>query len=123
MIAPDWAGYLRFRPQFAEVIDPQRYTLEWLDDEILSGRMLLWVGDKAAIIAKLEVYPTGATDIHGMIAAGDLAEIRDRLIPQAEQWARALGCIGAGISSREGWARALKGSGYSVHQIMVRKEL
>jgi hypothetical protein len=123
MIVPDWAGYLRFRTLFADTLDPQRYTIEWLDDKILAGEFKLWVGEGAAIVAKLERYPTGAMDIHGMIAAGSLEEIRGALIPMAEHWAREIGCIGAMISSREGWAKALKANGYELHQTVLRKEL
>jgi hypothetical protein len=123
MIVPDWAGYLRFRPQFEETLDPARYTIEWLDDKILTGEFKLWVGEGAAIVAKLESYPTGAMDIHGMIAAGSLEEIRGVLIPQAEHFAKSIGCIGAMISSREGWAKALKANGYELHQTVLRKEL
>lgn len=123
MIVPDWAGYLRFRSQFADTLDPARYTIEWLDDKILSGEFKLWVGEGAAIIAKIETYPTGAMDIHGMLAAGSLEEIRGVLIPQAEHWAREIGCIGAVIESRPGWAKTLKANGYELHQCSVRKDL
>lgn len=119
----DWAGYLRFRSQFEQVMDPARYTIEWLDSQILSGAFVLIVGDRAAIVFGIEEYPTGARDIHGQIAAGDLEEIVSNLIPRAEELGRAGGCIGAMISSRPGWARALKDSGYEVHQVTVRKAL
>jgi hypothetical protein len=123
MIVADWAGYCRFRDQFAEVLDPRRYRLDWLDQQILEGNFMLWVGDNAAIVASIETYPTGAKDIHGQIAAGDLEEIVNVLIPQAERDAKAMGCIGAKISSREGWGRALRGSGYEPYQLTLMKEL
>ncbi len=88
------------------------------------GRHLgLIVGDKAAIVFSVELYPTGATDIHGQLAAGDLDEIADLLIPRAEQWGRRIGCAGAIVSSRPGWARRLKASGYETYQLTVRKGL
>ena len=123
MTPPNWSGYLRFRSDFAEVIDPRLYTIEWLDEEVLAGAALLWVGRNAAIIARIKHYPTGAYDIEGLIAAGDLEEIAGELIPAAEDWGRAQGCVGAIIQSREGWARVLKGAGYSVHQVALRKGL
>jgi hypothetical protein len=119
---PDWAGYLRFRDRFAEAMDPRRYRIEWLDRHILDGTFGLIVGDRAAIIFSIETYPTGAKDIHGQLAAGEVEEIVGALIPQAEEHARSLGCIGAMISSRPGWARALSSSGYETHQLTVRKE-
>jgi hypothetical protein len=120
---PDWAGYLRFRDRFREAIDPARHTIEWLDRQILDGTFGLIVGERAAIVFSIELYPTGAKDIHGQIAAGDLDEIAGALIPRAEEWARAAGCIGAMISSRPGWARRLGGQGYSTFQVALRKEL
>lgn len=104
-------------------MDRRRYTIEWLDAEILSGRFRLIVGDKAAIVFSIEPFPTGAADLHGQVAAGDLEEIARVLIPRAEQYGRAAGCIGATISSRPGWVRLLKRSGYATYQVSVRKEL
>ena len=118
-----WAAYWRFRDQFAEVLDPERYSLEWLDGQVMSGTFKVWASANAAIIAKIEAYPTGAMDIHGLLAAGDLSEIVDTLIPQAEAWGRAVGCIGAKIESRAGWVRALKQSGWEIHQTTLRKVL
>ncbi|TFI59119.1 hypothetical protein E2493_06230 [Sphingomonas parva] len=122
-MVPDWAGYLRFRDAFAAVLDPRLYTIGWLDGEILSGNLLLWVGREAAIVAQIRRYPTGAMDVEGLIAAGDLEEIVRDLIPAGEAWGRSIGCVGAIIESREGWARVLAPHGYRVHQIALRKEL
>lgn len=123
MMVPDWAGYLHFRDAFAEVMDERYYTPEWLDDLLLVGSATFMRTDKAAIIVEIRDYPTGACDVHGIVAAGDLGDVVNVLIPQAEEWARVRGCTGAIIESREGWARALKASGYNVHQVAVRKEL
>lgn len=120
---PDWAGYCGFRAAFAEVMDERYYTLEWLDGQILDGRALFWRTDKAAIIAEIRDYPTGARDIHGLIAAGDLGDIVETLIPMAEAHGRLVGCIAAQIESRPGWVKALAPYGYGLHQSIVRKEL
>lgn len=118
---PDWAGYLTFRPAFFEVMDQRYHTLDWLDRQLLERKVHFWRSDNAAIIAEIRHYPTGAKDIHGLIAAGELSEIVEILIPAAEEWGREQGCIAAQIESRPGWARALKD--YAVHQVIVRKEL
>ena len=120
---PDWAGYLRFRDAFASVMDARYYTPDWLDGLLLTGTALFMRTDKAAIVVELRHYPTGACDVHGLVAAGDLADVVGVLIPRAEEWARQQGCVGAIIESREGWSKALKASGYDVHQVAVRKEL
>ena len=121
MIVPDWAGYLRFRDAFAAVLDPRLYTIEWLDDQVVTGRATVWIGRDAATITQIKHYPTGARDIEGLIAAGDLGEIVGELIPAAEAYARKIGCVGAIIQSREGWGRVLKPRGYAPYQIALRK--
>ncbi len=104
------------------MLDPRRYTIDWLDGEVAGGRCQVFGGDSAVIVTKLIEYPTGARDIHGMVAAGDLAEILE-LIDQAEAWGREQGCIGAEIASREAWVKIMAGSGYRMHQITICKEL
>lgn len=116
-------GYGRFRSAFAAALDPQLHSIEWLDREILEGRALYWHTDTAAIVATLKHYPTGAKDIEGLIAAGELDDIVGVLIPQAEAWARESGCVGAIIQSREGWAKVLRRHGYEPFQTAVRKVL
>lgn len=118
------ADYHRFRDQFLEAMDPRLYTGRYLDDLVLySGDAKFLCTDDAAIIFEVKVYPTGAKDVHGLIAAGNMETIVNKLIPEAEAWGRRHGCIGAIIESRSGWARALKSFGYEVHQTSVRKEL
>jgi hypothetical protein len=117
------AAYQKWRPDFAGVMDPARYSIGWLDGLIMSGQAWFWGSDKAGIVAELRHYPTGAVDIHGLVAAGDIGEIADVLIPQAEAWAKSIGCIGAVIESRPAWVKLLSGSGYEPHQTSVRKDL
>lgn len=78
--------------------------------------------DRAVIVIEVKIYPVGATEVHGLVAAGDLDAILS-LIDEAEEWGRAHGVTFAGISSRPGWARTLEGRGYRVWQTHIRKEL
>lgn len=123
MNIPDWEGYLRFRDGFAAAMDPAFHRIEELEALVLSGRALLWIGTGAAIAAEVRGHAGGARVLHGLVAAGRLAEIRDELIPAAEAWARDAGCTHAMIESRPGWARLLAPAGYEIHQVIVRKEL
>ena len=117
------SDYARFRPLFAEALDPRLYTIEHLDALLLAGRAQIWFGEAAAIVTEVRTYPTGANVIHGLVAAGDLEEIVEVLIPKAEAWGRSIGCGLAIIDSRPGWARALRARGYAPHQVAVRKTL
>lgn len=123
MILADWAGYQRFRPQFAAVTDPAFYPIEWLDFEVAQGRAWPIIGNNAALVVEVKPYPGGVRVAHGLIAAGDLEEIVSELIPAAEAWGRANGCRYGLIESREGWAKVLKSHGWQVHQISILKEL
>lgn len=122
MLFAEWQDYLRWRDSLAEAVDARFYPMGWLDAEVWSGRARFWSNADGAIIAGLRVYPTGAREVHGLVAAGDLAAIQ-ALIPWAEAWGRELGCAVVTIESRPGWARAMQHDGYAVHQIAIRKEL
>lgn len=120
---PDWAGYLSFRSAFLEVMDERYHTLDWLDGQVLDGKVQFWRSDNAALLTEIKTYPTGARDIHVVISAGDMREVIEILRPQAEAFGHSLGCIAATVESRIGWARALEPYGYETHQLTVRKEL
>ena len=115
--------YLRWRPEFAKVLDPDLYTLDWLDGRVQDGSALFACCGDAAIIVEFRTYPTGARDLHGLIAAGRLESITDVLIPQAEVFAKAQGAIATVIESRAGWMKALVKHGYEPHQTCIRKVL
>jgi hypothetical protein len=122
MMVPDWTGYLAFREAFRSVIDERYWPIDWLDQRVLDGIAKFIRSDNAAIIVEIRQYPGGATDVHGLIAAGSKDEIVNDLIPQAEAWGRENGCVAGVVESRPGWARALKPCGYEVAQVTVRKE-
>lgn len=123
-VIPDHlADYLRFRDKFQEATDPAFHPIEWLDHVMASGAAGIMATGNAAIIYEVRDYPGGAKAIHGLVAAGELAEIRDALIPRAEEWAKGIGCTHAIIESRSGWAKALKGQGYMVREVVLRKGL
>lgn len=114
--------YADWREQLGSALDPRFYTLAHLDDLITSGRAKVMASERAAIVIEPKTYPTGAVVVNGLVAAGDLDEIKT-LIAAAEQIGRDAGCIGAVIESRDGWARALKPLGYEVFQVSLFKEL
>ena len=115
--------YARWRPLFEQAIDQRFYTIEHLDRMIFDGITQIWFGEEAAIVTELKTYPTGVQVIEGIVAAGDLDEIVEHLIPKAEAWAKEFGCKFARIESREGWAKVLKKKGWEVSQTALVKEL
>lgn len=115
--------YLRFRDRLAEALDPRFYPIDWLDNQVLEGRATTIATENGCVVVEIRNYPGGAREVHGLVAAGDLDEIVERVIPAVEQMGRENGCQVACCESREGWARMLKSSGYRVHQVTLRKEL
>jgi hypothetical protein len=122
-VPTDREAYLHFRPGFAKAMDGRLYNIEYLDGIVESGAALIWWTWDSAIIAEIKEYPTGAKVVHGLVATGHLEEIVNDLIPAAEQFGREIGCIGAIIESREGWAKVLKNKGYGAHQVALWKGL
>jgi hypothetical protein len=104
-------------------MDGRLFTIEYLDTLIGQMKAQVWYGERSAIVTEIKEYPSGARVIEGVVAAGDLSEIVETLIPKAEEWGRSIGCTLALIQSRQGWARALKPAGYSPFQIAVAKQL
>lgn len=114
--------YARWRGRFAEAIDESLYPLEWLDRRVEEGSARFWANDKAAILAEIKAYPSGAREVHGMVAAGDLDAIK-ALIPLAEQFGRDCGCCRASIASHPAWARLMREEGYEMSQATIVKVL
>lgn len=116
-------SFADFRDAFADVMDPEFYPIQYLDDAIANGWIALLEEDQSAVCVEIKYYPSGRKDVHGLVAVGDMDVIINTLIPRAEQWGRERGCTGAIIESREGWLRALKPYGYDMHQVAIRKAL
>ena len=117
-----WDEYLRHRDEIADLLDPRCYSIEWLDAELTSGHAKAFGNDTAVIVVAVRIYPAGASELHGLVAAGSLDGILE-LIDEAEGWAAALGITFACIASRPGWARVLKSRGWQTHQVELRKDL
>lgn len=116
-------SYLTHREAIREAIDETLYPIEWLDEQVRSGKYRVIGTETACIVVGLKTYPSGVMDIEGIVAAGDLTEIVERLIPAAERLGKSLGCRGALVESRPGWSRSLKAYGYKLEQQRLRKGL
>lgn len=115
--------YERWRPEFAKAIDPIYGGISYLDYLVLGTRLAkFWPGENAAIVTRFS-YFLDCSIIEGLVAAGDLDEIINSLIPAAEEYGRAQGARFAVIESRAGWQKALAASGYEPHQVRLGKPL
>ncbi len=113
--------YIKFRGAIAGVLDQALYPVAWLDARVATGDVDVMATDTSCILTEFKQYPSGAWEIHGVVAVGDVNEIAGVLIPKAEQYGRDRGCVIASIASRRGWAKVLPD--YEVHQVELRKEL
>lgn len=114
--------YADWRERIGEALDTRFYTLDYLDHVIATGAATFLATERAIIVVEVKRFPAGAMVINGVVAAGELPEVL-ALIAVAEDLGRSIGCTGAMIESREGWARALKPHGYRPFQVSLFKEL
>ena len=89
---------------------------------VARGEAQLWPGRAAAMVTALEDDPCERRLLI-WLAGGALEELRDRLLPAAEDWARARGCRRMLVIGRPGWERALKPKGYAPLARLIAKEL
>ena len=112
----------RFRSEVAGLLDERFYPLAWVEAEIAEGRIATLVNDTAIIGFEAKRYPGGASELHGLFAAGDLDGVL-ALIDEVCSLARELGVTVAAIESRAGWERVLKGRGFVRDKVRIVKEL
>ena len=123
MTPEGWAAYLHWRPEFAKAIDEALYPLSWLDSQVARGEARFAYTDTAAILYEYKHYPSGAFQVEGLVAAGDVEAIVEFLIPFVEAEAAHAGAVAAQIASRPAWARVLRERGYVPYQAAIRKVL
>jgi len=119
---PNWHFYQMHRAEVGKAMDERCHTLDWLDVQILNDQARIFGSESAVIVVTVKQYPAGATELHGLVAAGELDGILP-LIDDAEYWAREAGVTFACIASRQGWERVLKTRGYTLYQQHLRKDL
>lgn len=116
------AALVRHRAEIASILDERFYPFEWVMQEIEAGRIAVMSNDTAIIGFEAKRYPGGATELHGMFAAGELPGILD-LIDEVCSLGAELGVTIAAIESRQGWAKVLKARGFQPDRLRIVKEL
>lgn len=116
-------NYLQYREAFAEILDPRTHAIEWLDAQVYAGFVRVWPAPDACLLTEIKRFPTGAFEVHVMIAAGDMGTLVNETIKQVEAWAQEIGALFVTIASRNGWVRVMEKHGYSLWQCEIRKEL
>lgn len=84
------------------------------------GRASLYPLPHGAIVASIEVHPTGLKECYGWLAGGDLHEIA-RAEPLIARAMKEMGCQRVALRARPGWVRALEG--YKNYGSLLVKDL
>lgn len=116
-----WETYLRFRDRIAGVLDQRLHPIEWLDAQVYAGLARIIAEGESCILYEFKAYPSGALEVHGLVAVGDIKTITGPIKERFEQIGREAKCLFATVASRPGWERALPD--YHTYQVTVRKEL
>ncbi len=104
------------------------YSPEELAEELLSGDVLLvrvWKDKEFKALAAVRVRDV--TDGRELFIMGLVGEQSDEwLLPLSDtfdQLAKEAECVAVVLEGRPGWSKKLRGLGYSLHQITMRKGL
>lgn len=111
-----------WRDQVVAMLDQRKWPIDWIESEIASGSIALLENETAVIGVEKRVYPGGYTELHGVFAVGEMADIL-LLIDSAVEAAKVRGFDGASISSKPAWGRILKSRGFVPYQLNIVKEL
>lgn len=97
------------------------YTFRDVVDYLLSGRVHLWPGTKAAVVTCIHELPQGKSCTI-WLAGGDLDECLE-IEKTITEYAREQGCKVVEIHGRAGWARVLKDRGYQAPKVSLCKRI
>lgn len=123
IITTNASPYGFWRDEFAEMLDPRTHPLGWLDAQVWGGKMQVWGDDGGCILTEIRIFPTGAFEVHIMIAAGDMKHLVNAILPEIEEWADSIDALFVSVASRAGWAKVLKPRGYEPWQQEVRLQI
>lgn len=115
-------NYAHWRGRFLEAVDQDLHPAWWIDNNVADGTWRFWGNDDAAILVELKQYPSGALEVHGLVAAGEVSAIK-ALIPLAEEYGRDCGATRASIASTPAWSRLMRDEGYQIEQVTIVKGL
>src|SRR3546814_14206610 len=83
----------------------------------------VWGADDACLVTELRHFPTGAFEVHVLIAAGNMETLVNEIIKRVEAWGRHIGALFVTIASRKGWEKIMRPYGYEHWQTELRQDL
>lgn len=115
------ADWTRWRGEIAKACDGSHHSIETIEAGIAEGRLTALYADGCCFVVELQDYP-GVRACQALWVAGSL-EAALAAAADLEAWARLKGCSEMLIEGHPAWQRALKGLGYRLWSVTVRKAL
>jgi hypothetical protein len=97
------------------------HTIDDVERELLREKAQLWCGDTSIIVTEIGEFPLG-NKVRIWLAAGDMEELVDEMLPEIESWAKDQNCVAVTIVGRKGWLRKLK-SVYKQNYVMLERKI
>lgn len=94
------------------------HDLDSIKREIFLKQAQLWEGEKSVIVTQIEEYPK-IKKCRIWIAAGDMVELVEKMLPAVEKWAKKENCYAIGVVGRKGWSRVLLDKGYEEPRLTI----
>lgn len=111
----------RCRPFLEPTLNSGRHSWDDVVRMIVEGKAQLWPGKTSAMVTEVHQFSTGKT-LQCWLGGGDMAEMM-AMEPGILAWARLVGCTEVLVEGRRGWERALKGAGYDLWSVSLRKAI
>lgn len=116
--------WLRCRPWIESAL-PYCYgthTIEDVEQQIASGRLHFWSGERAAMVTEIVDYPR-LRALNFFLVGGDLEELVEKMEPSIIAWAKARGCKLVLQTGRKGWSKVLAPKGYKSGLGVMMKDI
>ena len=114
----------KLQPLVQSALDHQdEYDFDAVKREVICNRAQVWQGESSVNITQLNQH-VDCKKCRIWLAAGDMTELVERMLPEVEKWAKAEECGGITIVGRKGWVKKLKSKGFSEPPLaMLEKEI
>lgn len=113
----------RWQDHIARALEYQQtHLIEDVEALIESGEAQLWQGLDSAAVTEVVVYPRLKV-MHLWLCGGDMEEIVNVMLPEAEKQALAWGCDRMTTGGRIGWNRVLRSHGFTPIAEVCAKDL
>ena len=114
---------MRWQDHIQRALERQiTHSIEDVERMVETGEAQLWQGQKSAAVTEIIQFPRVKV-LHLWLCGGDLREITEDMLPQAEAFARVEGCTRLTTAGRIGWDRVMGKHGFTPIASVCAKDL